>query len=207
MLASRTLTGGKRLRAQARFTEFIERLNRDTRYRGALRSKFAITLGDEFQGILRDASILPDLIWDIANATDLPVFRLGIGYGRLDTAIPSFAINLDGPALHHARAAIDIAKSEKLLGGVFFGFGSEVDQAANGVARLLWFHMQKRTPAQRTIIGLLRQGHSQVEIAQLIHRTPQAVNAHKNAAGWDAFHAGEQAMRAILRLGARPHPQ
>ncbi len=189
------------MRVQIRFTKFIDNLNGNPHYSSALLSKFAITLGDEFHGILKDATVLPDLLWDLENDASLPKFRIGVGYGKIDTEIPPYAINVDGPALHCARAAIDHAKSENLLGGVFRGFGDDVDQVADGIARLLWFHLRKRTAAQRSIIGLLRQGYSQNEIAKLIHRTPQAVNDHKAAAGWDAFHAGEQALRAILKLG------
>jgi hypothetical protein len=161
-----------------------------------LLSKFAITLGDEFQGILSDPSILPDVIWDVANIKGLPALRLGIGYGRIDTEIPLRAINLDGPALHRARAAIEKAKSEKLLGGVFLGFGADIDAIANGFARLLHFHISKRSETQRLIMGLLREGHTQIEIANIIHRTPQAVNDHKNAAGF-------QPLRRELRPGFR----
>jgi hypothetical protein len=200
MIASRTLPSDDRKRVQERFTRFIDALNQDERYGAALVSKFAITLGDEFQCILNDASVLPDLIWDVANAADLPIFRLGIGYGRIDTEIPAYAINLDGPALHNARAAINTAKSEKALGGVFVGFGDETDRVANGIARLLWFHLHKCTPAQCVVLGFLRRGHSQTEIAKLTDRKIQAINSSKDAAGWDAFHAGEQALCAILRL-------
>jgi hypothetical protein len=200
MVASRTLSSSARAGVQDRFSDFIEALNANERYRSALVSRFAITLGDEFQCILSDASVVPDLIWDVGNAAGLPAFRLGIGYGRIDTAIPPYAINLDGPALHNARAAIDAAKSGEFLGGVFAGFGEEADEVANGIARLLYFHLEKRTAAQRTVLGFLRQGKSQTEIAKLIRRTPQAVNDHKVAAGWDSFHAGERALRAILKL-------
>ncbi|MGB9031355.1 MAG: SatD family protein [Acidobacteriaceae bacterium] len=201
MLDSRAASGSRRMRIQKRFNQFIGGLNRSAHYGPALRSRFAITLGDEFQGILNNASVLPDLIWDVTNATDLPAFRLGIGYGTIDTEIPPYAINLDGPALHHARTAIDIAKKEGFLGGVFVGFGEEIDVAANGVARLLWFQMHKRTPAQLRVLGLLREGRTQVEIARRLRRKPQVINKQKIAAGWEAFHAGEQALCAILRLG------
>jgi hypothetical protein len=204
MRGSREFSSAERMRVQIRFTKFIDDLNQNPRYGPALLSKFAITLGDEFHCVLQDASVLPDLIWDVDNAPGLPRFRIGVGYGRIDTEIPVYAINLDGPALHYARAAIDTGRSEKLRGAVFAGFGEEVDCVANGIARLLAFHMDKRTTAQRIVIGYLREGHSQIEIANLIHKTPQAVTDHKIAAGWDAFHAGELALRAILEIGTNP---
>ena len=197
MLASRNLPSDDRRRVQNKFNNFIDALNR--RYREALLSDFVVTLGDEFQCILRDASAIPDLIWDTTLAKQLPQLRLGMGFGTIDTAIPVRAINLDGPALHNARSAIDTAKKENILGGVFYGFGEMTDTIANGIARLLRFHVSKRSVAQLQIIDLLRKGHSQTEIAKMTERTPQAINAHKNAAGWEAFKAGEEALRRLLQ--------
>jgi hypothetical protein len=207
MLSSRALSSAERKSVQSRFSEYIGALNRSKRYRSALVSKFAITLGDEFQGILKDSSVLPDLIWDVTGALGLPAFRLGIGYGTIDTAIPPYAINLDGPALHRARAAIETAKSGEILGGVFVGFGEEIDEVANGIARLLSFHVHKRSSIQLRVLGFLRQGYSQVEIARLMNQSPQAVSQHKKAAGWESFHAGEQALCAILRIATAPRPK
>ena len=207
MVDSRTISGHARMRVQLRFSRFIAELNRNPRYRRALRSRFAITLGDEFHCVLQDPLVLPDLLWDVDNAADLPHFRIGIGYGKIDTEIPTYAVNVDGPALHHAREAIDLAKKEDLLGGVFAGFGEQNDLVANGVARLLQFQLEKSTSIQRNILGLLRQGRSQVEIAALTGRSPQAVSDHKSAAGWDAFHAGELALCGILKLATRQTPK
>jgi hypothetical protein len=197
MLASRSLPSDDRSRVQEVFNDFIDLLNR--RYREALLSDFVVTIGDEFQGILRDPTVISDLIWDTTLAKQLPQFRLGIGFGRIDTAIPIRAINLDGPALHNARAAVDIAKKDEILGGVFYGFGEMTDTIANGIARLLRFHVSKRSEAQLQIIELLRKGHSQTEIAKMTGRTPQAINSHKSAAGWEAFNAGDKALRRLLQ--------
>jgi hypothetical protein len=197
MLASRSLASDDRSRVQEEFNNFIDLLNR--KYREALLSDFVVTLGDEFQGILRDPTVISDLIWDTTLAKQLPQLRLGIGFGRIDTAIPVRAINLDGPALHNARAAVDLAKKDDILGGVFYGFGEMSDTIANGIARLLRFHVSKRSDAQLQIIELLRNGHSQTEIAKMTGRTPQAINAHKSAAGWEAFSAGDKALQRILQ--------
>lgn len=196
MLASRKLRSPQRMRVQVDFNQFVDSLNQ--RYRSALVSEFAITLGDEFQGILSDPRVIPEIIWDVSNAAKLPRFRLGVGYGAIHTIIPRRAINLDGPGLHHARAAIETARHNGLLGGVFCGFGSNTDVIANGIARLLQFHFSRRSPAQLRILGLLRAGHSQAEIARITGKTPQAINSHKNASGWDAYRAGEEALRRLL---------
>jgi hypothetical protein len=212
MLASKTLTGTRRAETQLNFAAFIAALNDNPLYQQALASKFVITLGDEFQGILKDASVLPDLIWDVSHAPGLPAFRLGIGYGTIETEIPPYAINLDGPALHAARRAIDQAKSEELLGGVFHGFGEDVDKVANGLARLLESRRENLTIKQDQLLGLLRPRLngikvSEVHVAAQLESSTQMINKRKHAAGVDSFLAGEQALRSILKIVTKQSPQ
>lgn len=199
MVRSRAFEGDARLKMQARFNRLIRQLNQ--RYRAVLRSEFTVTLGDEFQGLFNDPSVIPDLIWDIRRGDDLPEFRLGIGLGRIDTNIPSKAINLDGPAFHRARAAIQEAKADGIAGAVFLGFGEQVDIIANGIARLLDFHVASRSEKQLEVGEHLRHSTSQVEVASKMGLTPQAVNNHKKALGWTTYQAGEDALRQTLLLG------
>lgn len=198
MVASRELTPEQRSQTQERFSAFIDELN--TQFAPALLAKFIITVGDEFQALLSDGSILPDLIWAVETGFQDRVLRLGFGYGRLDTSVGEFAINVDGPALHHAREAINLAKKDGELGGVFCGFGSDFDRLLNGLARLLWFHRYQRTEQQMRVMGMLREGMAQVEIAERLELTRQAISDHVRAAGWHAYYEGEQAMRAALEL-------
>jgi len=201
MVGSRSLPQAERARVQKVFSRQIAAINASGRYRPTIRSQFVITIGDEFQAILAKGEMVPDLIWTLSAFPGLPAIRLGFGYGALDTAIPEYAINLDGPALHRARAAVDRAKAKDLLGGVFMGFGEQVDLAANGIARLLWFHRQRRTPSQLEILNRLRSGQSQAEISRSTGLSRQAVSDHARAAGWEAWSAGEAALRAILEVG------
>jgi hypothetical protein len=63
MVSSRTLSASGRARVQEQFTELIKGLNR--LYKDALQAKFVITLGDEFQGLLRNPQIVPELVWTL----------------------------------------------------------------------------------------------------------------------------------------------
>lgn len=200
MVRSRDFAGEERSQVQEDFNLFIDHLNH--KYGDSLRSQFAITLGDEFQGLLEDPSIVPDIIWEAHQWQGLPGFRLGIGFGRIDTKIPPTAINLDGPAFHRARAAIQRAKSEGMMGGVFAGFGEQIDIIAYGIACLLEFHVRRRSKKQLQMIDLLRHSASQIEVANKIGLTPQAVNDSKKAAGWEAYRAGEEALRQVLFLAS-----
>lgn len=195
IVKSRGLSPARRRAAQKQFTVLMKHLNR--KYAKNVLAKFVITLGDEFQAILSDPIIISDLIWDIQKEFPYPV-RLGFGYGILTTAVPDYAINVDGPALHSARAAMERARKGKILGGVFVGFGESLDGVLGGIARLLEFHRQTRSEQQLKIIDLLRVGKTQLEIAKQFRVTKQAISGQARAAGWDAYREGEGAMRLVL---------
>jgi len=196
MVRSRELTRSQRSAAQASFSRFIAGLNK--KYRRAIVARFVVTLGDEFQGLLSDARVLPDVLWDMHYEFQTRSLRVGVGFGAIDTPIGRDAINIDGPALHQARHAIEVARKHKLLGGVFMGFGESYDAAFNGFARLLQQHRSRLKKQQRKVIGLLRQSLKQAEIAEQIGVTRQAVSLYAAGAGWEAYREGENGWRALL---------
>ena len=196
MVKSRDVPRSERPGVQQSFSEFVAALNH--KYKHFLVARFVVTLGDEFQGLLSDALVLPDLLWDMHYKFDMRQLRVGVGLGTIDTPIGKNAINVDGPALHHARNSIEIAKKEKLLGGVFEGFGATNDLAFNGFARLLQHHRARLKPQQRKVIDLLRQSLTQAAIADELGITRQAVSLYARAAGWQAYREGEQGWRALL---------
>ena len=60
MVSSRSVPRSQRRVLQRQFAGLIDSLNRD--YRKTIVSKFVITLGDEFQGLLSSTGAVPDLI-------------------------------------------------------------------------------------------------------------------------------------------------
>src|SRR5437762_1196086 len=80
---SRSVTGKRRRDLQQRLERLLTDINRD--FAQAIAAKFLITIGDEFQGLLRSAAILPELMRRLE--TDLPdvTLRTGIGFGQLET--------------------------------------------------------------------------------------------------------------------------
>jgi hypothetical protein len=198
---SRGLPRSRRRVFQRQFSGLIASLNRD--YRKTMASKFVITLGDEFQGLLNSASLLPDLIWRLEQDFPQVQFRMGIGLGTLDTTLQEYAINIDGPAFHLGRAAIEEAKKNEALGGVFRGFG-DLDGILNGIAGLLWFQRSHWTDAQRKIASLLRQGMSQTQAAKKLRITKQVVSRQVRSSGWYHYIAGENAWRKILKTQVNP---
>lgn len=205
VVGSRNLQGLPRRKLQQRLNDLMNLFN--TKYQEAIAAQFLITTGDEFQGLLQSAHIIPELVWDLEERFEDHEIRLGMGFGQLDTPLLDRAIGMDGSAFHAARQTIELAKSASLFGGVFLGFGETEDAILNGFARLLRHHRKGLTKKQEEVIGLLRQGLTQTEVADELGITRQTVNEHAQAAGWLEYDAGENAWRKTLVLFSNPiHP-
>jgi hypothetical protein len=201
MVRSRELSRIQRPRVQEKFKDFVGYLNKT--YSRNILSRFVITLGDEFQGLLSSATPIPDLMWDIEHRFSDRNLRVGMGFGALDTPVQREAINVDGPVLHFARAAIQTAREKRMYGGVFLGFG-EVNAVMNGMARILWFHRSRLTKTQLRIAELLRKGKSQSDAAEELNITRQAISKQVVAMGWWPYVEAEDAWRVLLERYINP---
>ncbi|MBP7196261.1 MAG: hypothetical protein KBA05_02495 [Anaerolineaceae bacterium] len=95
-----------RVQVQESLQQILNQINET--FEEYLASKFTITLGDEFQGVLNHSNNLLHIL-DKITFPLLPVrFRFGIGIGALTTKLdPSICIGSDGPAFWKAREAIE----------------------------------------------------------------------------------------------------
>lgn len=83
-------------------------------YSDDIASRFMITLGDEFQGLLLNGTSVMKIISRIEGRLDPVKLRFGIGVGEITTKInPYMAIGADGPGYHKARAAIEYLKENE----------------------------------------------------------------------------------------------
>ena len=146
VVASRALAAPARTALQAELRAALPDLNRT--WRRALAARFAITLGDELQCLLKS----PEAVWDVAHAVRvrLPAvdWVIACGRGPLATRLhPGVAApELDGPCFHAARGALERAKRERLV----FAFGGFDDPALDALARYYsalywnWTRRQRR---------------------------------------------------------------
>ena len=97
---------------QRRLQACLTDLNRQ--YNDVLISPLTITLGDEFQALLRNADEIWKIVFKIESQMYPTLIRFGIGVGDISTDINTdSAIGMDGPAFYNARHAMqEIKKNE-----------------------------------------------------------------------------------------------
>ena len=198
IVKSRTFVGRDRQRLQERLSALVADQNRKRKH--ALLSRFVITVGDEFQALFKDPTVLPDVVWDLEEGLAPADIRLGLGLGSLETALRRDAIGMDGPAWHFARTALEFSKAKRLHGGVFRGFGDRDDAILGGLARLLRNMRERLSLKQTAIFTELRKENKQLAVAERLRITKQVVNRQAKVAGWDAYSEGEGALRKALGL-------
>ena len=101
-----------RKEVQENLTMVLNEIN--DHYSDDIASRFMITLGDEFQGLLLNGTSVMKIITRIEGRLDPVKLRFGIGVGEITTKInPYMAIGADGPGYHKARVAIEYLKENE----------------------------------------------------------------------------------------------
>lgn len=172
----------------------LGRINRE--YQNSIASDFMITLGDEFQGLLRNPYSLVDIIEDLKRAMHPVRIRFAAGIGEVSTGLQAAASMMDGPAFHTARQAIDdIKKSEKsyqsravrtviATGGRLPGFDERLANALlSACARI----ESRWTRSQREKIYALSSGITQREAAKILGISQPSVQKALEQSGYYTY--------------------
>ena len=94
-----------RAQQQEALNQVLDNLN--DRYQAHLASRFSLTLGDEFQGLVKVGAPIFQMIDELRLALPDLNLRLGLGLGEILTSInPALSLGADGPAYWRAREAI-----------------------------------------------------------------------------------------------------
>lgn len=180
---------------QERFKAAIEEINQ--RFTDSIVSKFLITIGDEFQGVLNDVAKSYDVIMAMRELLYPVEFVFGVGVGTITTEIAPEAIGMDGPAFHNARAALEEGKEEGYEVR-YCGLGESLDYVVNATLVLIEALKRKWTEHQLKVITVYRQTGSQAEVARRLEVSRSAINKTLAAAGWDAVVVGEDVVKKLL---------
>lgn len=197
VVGSRELVDQERRALQEEIRSAIAHTNR--RLDAVIASRFQITTGDEFQGLMKIVAPLPEVLWELSMRVTRADLRYGIGFGTLVLPLREVAIDIDGPALHHAREAIDVAKRKRYAGPVLRGFGEGPDRVFTGLFQLLGLPWSKWKPKTKEILRALKESGGVSTAAQRTNAPQSQVSVTKSRAGYDSYRLGEQALVELLK--------
>lgn len=175
------------------------------KYKDAIAAKFMITLGDEFQGLLKNRNHIFNIISEIEMAL-LPIeLRFGIGIGEITTEINYHqSSEVDGPAYHRARQmVIEIEKvnaqyTERETNMMICSDKNniEIDQLLNSILSVCAVLKSKWTTRQKEIIETyLINNENQYETANSLKiGQPSVSKALKKA----NFYSYQSAMNTVI---------
>ena len=91
-----------RAQQQEALSQVLDNLN--DRYQAHLASRFSLTLGDEFQGLVKVGAPIFQMIDELRLALPELNLRFGLGLGEILTSInPALSLGADGPAYWRAH--------------------------------------------------------------------------------------------------------
>ena len=142
---------------------------------------FERTAGDEVQALLDDYDQAVRLVLELAREDR---WNIGVGLGAVIQPIPASVRAANGPAFHHARDAVERAKSAA-RGVAVTGPKSAEAGDAEALLGLLAAVVQRRSAEGWEVVDLMDGERTQREVAQRLAITPQAVSQRVRAALWN----------------------
>jgi hypothetical protein len=142
---------------------------------------FERTAGDEVQALLDDYDQAVRLVLELAREDR---WNIGVGLGAVIQPIPQSVRAANGPAFHHARDAVERAKSAARGVAVTGPKRAEAGDA-EALLGLLAAVVQRRSAEGWEVVDLMDGERTQREVAQRLGITPQAVSQRVRAALWN----------------------
>lgn len=198
VVGSRQIPPKKRAKLQADLDRLMAQIN--AQYRRAIISRFVVTLGDEFQGLVQRADDVPDIIQDIREGLGRTRVRIVVSRGLLSTPVKKTAVGSDGPVWYAARDAMGSMHRSKQYGTVFLGFDEVTDSVSTALMGLLTYQWTKLRDSQRETVAALRHTkHDKWEVAEKFGITQQALSNRTRSSGLREYVAALDALRNLLR--------
>ena len=182
-------------------------------YGDYLASCFTLTLGDEFQALLKVDAPVFQIIDTLRSELTPTQLRFGIGLGEIVTAIdPLQSIGADGPAYWNARAAINLVHQKNDYGNtqIYFSSGNDSKDllvnaliASGEAIRSGW-----RGSQEEILLDLLKrfvysENFSQQDLAQSLDINPSALSKRLKSSSIRVYLRGRAAALASIQALAK----
>ena len=178
-----------------------------------LASSFTLTLGDEFQALLKADAPVFQIIDTLRSELTPTQLRFGIGLGEIVTDIdPLQSIGADGPAYWNARAAINLVHQKNDYGNtqIYFSCGKEKQDffvnaliASGEAIRSGW-----RGSQEEILLDILKrcgysENFSQQDLAQSLEINPSALAKRLKSSSIRVYLRGRAAALASIQSLAK----
>lgn len=167
-------------------------------YADAIASPFRITLGDEWQGLIKRPHLSYRIIHSFGRLLGDIRFYAGIGIGGITTEIAP-VLEMDGPAFHRARSALEKAKA--VHSPVVFSMGEpRQDRCLNAFAAIIEGTKRRCTRRQAQIIEAYEKLQNMEETGNALGISKQAVSKILKAAMWRETQDALEQMEFLIDL-------
>ena len=174
-----------------------------------LASRFTLTLGDEFQALLKVDAPVFQIIDTLRSELTPTQLRFGIGLGEIVTAIdPLQSVGADGPAYWNARAAINFVHQKNDYGNtqIYFSSGKENQDffvnaliASGEAIRSGWRDSQEEILLNLLKRSVYSESFSQQELAQALAINPSALSKRLKSSSIRVYLRGRAATLACIQ--------
>lgn len=204
IVRSRRLGRAERTRAQAQLKAILLRVNRDAKK--SICTPLQFTGGDEFQGVLRTPLPVFAMITRIREALSPVPVRFGIGIGEITTPLSRRPQEMDGPAFHRARNALERSKDFLEHASLSSGQAGR-DEMVNAWLDALSFIRSGWSVRAREVIRLHEEFQALEPIANRLGISVQAVSKHLRVTGYKAYVRGEKVVAGLLAAYGGTQPR
>ena len=174
-----------------------------------LASRFTLTLGDEFQALLKVDAPVFQIIDTLRSELTPTQLRFGIGLGEIVTAIdPLQSVGADGPAYWNARAAINFVHQKNDYGNtqIYFSSGKENQDffvnaliASGEAIRSGWRESQEEILLNLLKRSVYSETFSQQDLAQSLGLNPSALSKRLKSSSIRVYLRGRAAALASIQ--------
>ena len=172
-------------------------------------SRFTLTLGDEFQALLKVDAPIFQIIDSLRSELTPTQLRFGIGLGEIVTAIdPLQSVGADGPAYWNARAAINFVHQKNDYGNtqIYFSSGKENQDffvnsliASGEAIRSGWRDSQEEILLNLLKRSVYSESFSQQDLAQSLAINPSALSKRLKSSSIRVYLRGRAAALASIQ--------
>lgn len=178
-----------------------------------LASCFTLTLGDEFQALLKVDAPVFQIIDTLRSELSPTQLRFGIGLGEIATSIdPLQSIGADGPSYWNARAAINLVHQKNDYGNtqIYFSSGNDSKDllvnaliASGEAIRSGWRGSQEEILLDLIKRFVYSENFSQQDLAQSLDINPSALSKRLKSSSIRVYLRGRAAALASIQALAK----